>query len=143
MFSNCYIDIHWKFNNENDSFTGDFSHHLLHTVASWSHEPRRQKTGLRGFRPGPTQTGLYSHRRWLEAWNFGFRKQRDCTIRVAKTKALISFAVTAKLICVFVFAYAQIRFSHVAAHIILLTNIMFVAILSEIIDRWHLNICIL
>ena len=29
-------------------------------------EPRRQKTGLRGFRPGPTQTGLYSHRRWLE-----------------------------------------------------------------------------
>ena len=29
------------------------------------------------------------------------------TIRVAKTKALISFAVTAKLICVFVFAYAK------------------------------------
>ena len=36
---------------------------------------------------------------------------------MAKTKALISFAVTAKLICVFVFAYAKIRFSHVAAHI--------------------------
>ena len=34
-----------------------------------------------------------------------------------KTKALISFAVTAKLICVFVFAYAKIRFSHDAAHI--------------------------
>ena len=30
-------------------------------------EPRREKTGLRGFRPGPTQTGLYSHTRWLEA----------------------------------------------------------------------------
>ena len=28
-------------------------------------------------------------------------------ICVAKTKALISFAVTAKLICVFVFAYAD------------------------------------
>ena len=41
----------------------------------------------------------------------------DCTIRVAKTKALISFAVTAKLICVFVFAYAKIRFSHNEAHI--------------------------
>ena len=26
-------------------------------------EPRSEKTGLRGFRPGPTQTGLYSHRR--------------------------------------------------------------------------------
>ena len=31
--------------------------------------------------------------------------------------ALISFAVTAKLICVFVFAYAKSRFSHDAAHI--------------------------
>ena len=29
--------------------------------------PRSEKTGLRGFRPGLTQTGLYSHRRWLEA----------------------------------------------------------------------------
>ena len=37
---------------------------------------------------------------------------------MAKTKALISFAVTAKLICVFVFAYAKIRFSHVAAQIV-------------------------
>ena len=35
---------------------------------------------------------------------------------MAKTKALISFAVTAKLICVFVFAYAKIRFSHDPAH---------------------------
>ena len=37
---------------------------------------------------------------------------------VAKTKALISFAVTAKLICVFVFAYAKSRFSQDLAHII-------------------------
>ena len=59
----------------------------------WSsvYEPRREKTGLREFRPAQTQTGLY-------------KKKRNCTIRVAKTKALISFAVTAKLICVFVFA---------------------------------------
>ena len=35
-------------------------------------EPRCEKTGLRGFRPGPTQTGLYSHRRWLETRNFVF-----------------------------------------------------------------------
>ena len=34
-----------------------------------------------------------------------------------KTKALISFAVTAKLICVFVFAYADCWFSHEAAHL--------------------------
>ena len=37
----------------------------------------------------------------------------------AKTKALISFAVTAKLICVFVFAYADCWFSHEAAHLFL------------------------
>ena len=29
-------------------------------------EPRSEKTGLRGFRPGPIQTGLCSQRRWLE-----------------------------------------------------------------------------
>ena len=80
-------------------------------------EPSCEKTGLRGFRPGPTQTGLYSYRRCLEARNFGFSKKRDCTIRVAKTKALISFAVTAKLICVFVVAYAKNRFSHDEAHL--------------------------
>ena len=80
-------------------------------------EPRCEKTGLRGVRPGPTQTRLYNHTRWLEACNFIFRKKRDCTIYIAKTKALISFAVTVKLICVFVFAYAKSRFSHDAAHL--------------------------
>ena len=90
--------------------------------SNFSFEPRCEKTGLLGFRPGPTQTRLCSHRRWLQTWNFVFRKRRDCTIRVGKTKALISFAVTAKLICVFVFAYAKIRFSHVAAHFIFRWN---------------------
>ena len=48
--------------------------------------------------------------------------KRDCTICISKTKALtqISCAVTAQLICVFVFAYANSRFSHDAAHIIYL-----------------------
>ena len=36
-------------------------------------EPRREKTGLRGFRPGPTQTGLYKLRKELEACDFGFK----------------------------------------------------------------------
>ena len=36
----------------------------------------------------------------------------NCTIPVAKTKALINIAVTAKLICAFVFAYAKCQFSH-------------------------------
>ena len=68
------------------------------------------------MRTGPTQTSLYKHRRWLEAINFGFRKKRNCTTHEAKTKALIRFAVTLKLICVFVFAYADCLFSHDAAH---------------------------
>ena len=53
---------------------------------------------------------------------------RDCTIRVAKTKALISLAVTAKLICVFVFAYTKSRFSHKETQIIVVEKV------SEIID---------
>ena len=77
------------------------------------------ETNILGFRPGLTQTGLCSHRRCLEARNFGFRKWRDCTIQEVKTKAQISFAVTAKkLICVFVFAYAKRWFSHNTAHIV-------------------------
>ena len=36
---------------------------------------------------------------------------------MAKTKALISCAVTAQLICIFVFAYADCWFSHVKAQI--------------------------
>ena len=57
-----------------------------------------------GFRPGLTQTELFCHRSELEALNFAFKKKRGCSIRVAKTKALISFAVTTKLICAFVSA---------------------------------------
>ena len=47
------------------------------------YEQRHEKTCLRGFRPGQKQTGLYIHRRWLEAGNFRFMKNRDCTIYVA------------------------------------------------------------
>ena len=38
--------------------------------------------------------------------------KRNCTICVAKTKTLISCAVTVQQICIFVLAYAKIRFSH-------------------------------
>ena len=71
-----------------------------------------------GLQTGLTQTKLYMHRRWLEAGNFGFRKERNCTIRIAKTKALISFAVTANLICAFGFAYEDCWFSHDAAQLL-------------------------
>ena len=39
-------------------------------------------------------------------------------IGVVKAKVMISFAVTAKLICAFVFAYADCWFSHAAAHML-------------------------
>ena len=38
-----------------------------YTEGSSTYEPRREKTGLRDFRPGPTQTGLYKFRSRLEA----------------------------------------------------------------------------
>ena len=46
-----------------------------------------------------TNQAVQSQKMARAAGNFGFRKKRNCTIRVAKTKALFSFAVTAKLIC--------------------------------------------
>ena len=81
-------------------------------------EPRREKTCLRGFRPSPTPTGL-----WLDARSFGL----DCSIHVAKTKALISYAVNAQLICAFVFAYANSRF--------LLTLLIFTKIHKKCLSR--------
>ena len=44
----------------------ELSHHARHNAASRpvSFEPRREKTCFLGFRPGPSQTGLYDHRRW-------------------------------------------------------------------------------
>ena len=61
---------------------------------------------------------------------FGFRKKRDCTICVAKTKALIRCAVTAQLICGFVFTYAKSRFSHNEAQIMY-------AFMQELITQCH------
>ena len=58
---------------------------------------------------------LQKRARSLKFW---IKKKRKCTICVAKTKALISFAVTAKLICDFVLAYADCWFCHEAAHLL-------------------------
>ena len=64
-------------------------------------EPRYDKTHVRGFRPSPTNTMLYSHRRWLEACNLRFRKMWDCTI------AYCTINITPQLIYASVFAYAK------------------------------------
>ena len=44
-----------------------------HKVNTFTYEPRREKTGLQGFRPGATQIGLYSQTNRLEAGNFGYK----------------------------------------------------------------------
>ena len=51
-----------------------------------------------------------------------------------KTKALISFAVNAKLICVFVFAYAKSRFCHDTAHLIELVIVSDIHVSESTID---------
>ena len=71
-------------------------------------EPRHEKTNV-------LVSDLVRHKPDCTV-ELGFKKKSDYTIYVAKTKALISFAVIAKLICVFVFAYAKGWFSHDAAH---------------------------
>ena len=43
--------------------------------APFQYGPRHKKICLQGFQPGPTQTWLYSHRRWLQAWIFGLRSR--------------------------------------------------------------------
>ena len=45
------------------------------TIGPGTYEPVHVKTNNFGFRPGPTQTGLYSHRRQIEAGNFGFKSR--------------------------------------------------------------------
>ena len=56
------------------NLVSEFAAMLKHTHANTVYEgeprtfePRSEKTGLRGFRQGLTQTRLCSHRRWLEA----------------------------------------------------------------------------
>ena len=44
------------------------------------YEPRNEKSCLRGFHPGLTQTGLYNHKRCIEACNLRFMKMMDCTM---------------------------------------------------------------
>ena len=54
-----------KINLKTAGHMGGFNVTDINAVISY--EPRREKTGLRDFRPGLTQTDLYSHRSGLEA----------------------------------------------------------------------------
>ena len=77
----------------------DFFLSVYHTESYY--ETGREKTSLQDFQPGPAQTAgfNYSYRRLLEAGNFRYRKKRGCSIRVAKTKALISYCAVDLRLC--------------------------------------------
>ena len=76
-------------------------------------ELQRYKTGPEGFRPILLQVGLLKSQKKARSWIFLIMKKRNCTISifVVKTKPLICCTVTAKLICIFVFGLAILRFS--------------------------------
>ena len=81
-------------------------------------EPRHEKTCLWGWRPGKTQTGLFSSRDQLGSWNIEFRKKRYYTIKAANNKGADQTAWMRRLICTFVVCiWQKNRFSHDLAHI--------------------------
>ena len=83
------------------------------------------RTCLRGFRPGATRTRLFKYRRWLEAIIFGNRKQRNCSVYVAKTKVLISCMGMVQLICNFVLACALLIYSDAELSSVFITHFFF------------------
>ena len=65
-------DMYFIINEVCDKLANTINEHISdllndELVSNKLFEPRREKTGLRGFRPGPTQTGLYKLRKELEA----------------------------------------------------------------------------
>ena len=69
----------------------------------------------------------------VRGWKFWIKKLEELYYPCSeKTKTLISFAVTAKLICAFIFAYANCWFSHSAAQLIMSLHAL--GILSRCVD---------
>ena len=60
---------------------------IVNVLICMSRDARKPVIGV-SSQVSVTQTGLYSLRSRLEVRNFGSQKKRNCTIRVAKTKAL-------------------------------------------------------
>ena len=80
-------------------------------------EPRCEKISLRGFPSRSDTNQAVQLQKMARGLKFRFKKVEGLYYLCKKTKALISFMVTAKLICVFVFAYAKICFFHDPAHL--------------------------
>ena len=79
-------------------------------------EPQCENTVF-GFLTRSDTNRFLSSKKGLRNLKFWIKKKKDCTIPIAKTKVLISCAVTAQLICAFVFALAKIWLSHGGAQL--------------------------
>ena len=75
---------------------------------------------------GPLQAQKQA--RSLKFWIF---KVEELYYPCSENKALISFTVTAKLICAFVFAYADCLFSHVAAQIMIKVQMIYALLFAH------------
>ena len=76
------------------------------------------------------------HRRRLVAssMRFWFEEEEELYyVCVAKTKALVGFVVTAKLVCAFVIAYADCWFSNEVTHVSL-NKIAFLTAKNNVLD---------
>ena len=62
-----------------------------------------------------TNRAVQSQKR-ARSFKFLLEEEEGLYYHVAKTKALISFVVTTKLVCAFVIGYVDCLFSYIAAH---------------------------
>ena len=115
IFNSIVLDIYPKQHMNSVCF-----HYYISLFIPNTNELLCDKTNNLSFQPGLTQTSLHSLRSRMEARNFRFKKKSNSTksICVANTKMLISCAVAAQLICIFVFPYAYYCFSHATAQIL-------------------------
>ena len=88
---------------------------MLWLIFACSYEPCHQKTCLRGFRPGETQTGLLRYRDEI----LDIETRDIIPSRQRTTKTLIRLRGCAVWIAHLLFAYGINRFSHDVAHILL------------------------
>ena len=86
-------------------------------------EPRSEKTGSSGFPTRSNTNRAVQPQKMARGLKFRIKVEESVYYPyIAKTKALISCAGTAQLICVSVFAYAKSRFSHNEAHFIFIVS---------------------
>ena len=66
--SNGNVEVDWRCKADQtwDNSLGDPQCQRKFSNRANTIEPRCEKTCPQDFRPGPTQTGLWRHRRWLE-----------------------------------------------------------------------------